>query len=143
MITSRDLEILASTIFGEARGESQQGKEMVGWCVRNRVEDGNPKSWWGEGYAGVCQTPYQFSCWNANDPNRAKLLALSLPSAADDPVYRDCLLAALTVMQAPSIPQAYRGITHYYASNSPAPAWAAEAQLYGAVGNHLFYRNVP
>lgn len=33
------------------------------------VEDAKDKSWWGEGYAGVCQKPYQFSCWNKNHPN--------------------------------------------------------------------------
>jgi hypothetical protein len=30
--------------------------------------------WWPrEGYSGVCQKPYQFSCWNKNDPNYAYL----------------------------------------------------------------------
>lgn len=147
IITPRDIEILAATIYGEARGETQQGKEMVGWSIRNRAEidlgnDGKP-DWWGEGIAGVCLAPWQFSCWNANDPNRAKMLALGLPQSLADPVYRDCLLAALTVAQAPRIPADLVGITHYYAAGIPAPAWAAKAEFYGCVGGHLFYRKVP
>jgi hypothetical protein len=34
--------------------------------------DGKP-DWWGEGYAGLYQKPYQLSCWNKNDPNFAYL----------------------------------------------------------------------
>jgi hypothetical protein len=41
----------------------------VGWTSRNRVNAGKAKSWWGGGYAGVCQKPYLFSCWNRSDPN--------------------------------------------------------------------------
>ena len=72
-VTEKDLDILARTLWGEARGESLAGQIAVAWTIRNRVNDGNAKSWWGEGYVGVCQKPYQFSCWNKNDPNFAYL----------------------------------------------------------------------
>lgn len=42
--------------------------------------------WWGNDVKSVCLKPAQFSCWNANDPNRKKLLALS----PRDPAYRLC-----------------------------------------------------
>ena len=32
-------------------------------------QDAQPRSWWGEGYIGVCRKPWQFSCWNLRDPN--------------------------------------------------------------------------
>lgn len=67
--TEKDRDILARTLWGEARGEGLAGQIAVAWTIRNRVNDGKAKSWWGEGYAGVCQAPYQFSCWNKNDPN--------------------------------------------------------------------------
>jgi len=67
--TENDRDILARTLWGEARGESLAGQIAVAWTIRNRVNDGNAKSWWGEGYTGVCQKPYQFSCWNSTDPN--------------------------------------------------------------------------
>ena len=50
--------------MGEARGEDLIGQIAVAWTIRNRVNDGKAKSWWVEGYAGVCQKPYQFSCGN-------------------------------------------------------------------------------
>ena len=72
-VTEKDRDILARTLWGEARGESLAGQIAVAWTIRNRVNDGKAKSWWGEGYAGVCQKPYQFSCWNKSDPNFAYL----------------------------------------------------------------------
>lgn len=72
-ITEKDRDILARTLWGEARGESPVGQIAVAWTIQNRVNDGKAKSWWGEGYAGVCQKPYQFSCWSRNDPNYASL----------------------------------------------------------------------
>jgi N-acetylmuramoyl-L-alanine amidase len=68
-VTEKDRDVLARTLWGEARGEGLAGMVAVAWSIRNRVEDGKDKSWWGEGYTGVCQKPYQFSCWNKNDPN--------------------------------------------------------------------------
>ena len=68
-VSEKDRDILARTLFGEARGEGLVGQIAVAWTIRNRVEDGKAKSWWGEGYAGVCLKPYQFSCWNQNDLN--------------------------------------------------------------------------
>ncbi|MFW0755465.1 cell wall hydrolase [Pseudomonas sp. H11T01] len=68
-VTDRDPDILVRTLWGEARGEGLAGRIAVGWTIRNRVNDGKAKSWWGEGYAGVCLKVWQFSCWNKNDPN--------------------------------------------------------------------------
>lgn len=51
--TDKDREILARTLWGEARGESLSGQIAVAWTIRNRVNDGKDKSWWGEGYACV------------------------------------------------------------------------------------------
>ncbi len=78
----RDIDVLARTIWGEARGEGIAGQIAVGWCIRNRVEmdlhnDGRP-DWWGEGYEGVCRAPWQFSCWNKNDPNFPYLVGQKL-----------------------------------------------------------------
>lgn len=80
-VTDKDHDILARTLWGEARGESLAGHIAVAWTIRNRVNDGRAKSWWGEGYTGVCQKPYQFSCWNKNVTNFAYLSgAKSIPA---------------------------------------------------------------
>ncbi|OLT99130.1 hypothetical protein BVK86_27280 [Pseudomonas reinekei] len=60
--------MFARTVWGRACGEGLLGQITVAWTIRNRVDDGKSKSWWGEGYAGVCQKPYQFTFWNNTEP---------------------------------------------------------------------------
>ena len=138
--TPADIEILARTLWAEARGEGMAGMVAVGWSIRNRVNDGKDKSWWGEGYTGVCQAPWQYSCWNKNDPNYpyisgAKPIPLGEISAARQ--------AATTVING-TVPDPTGGATHYYATSMPKPpAWAAGATQTLKLGHHIFFRNVP
>src|SRR5688572_17412765 len=78
--TESDVDAMARTLYGEARGEPEAGQIAVAWVIRNRVTTdlrGDKKpDWWGEGVQGVCVNPSQFSCWRTDDPNRAKMLAL-------------------------------------------------------------------
>ena len=78
---TEDLDTLARTLYGECRSESREGKIAVAHVIKNRAD--NPK-WWcrksGDGIPddtieAVCRHPWQFSCWNLDDPNRPKLLA--------------------------------------------------------------------
>lgn len=139
-IDATDLDIMARTIYGEARGESQIGRIAVGWVIRNRAEmdlgnDGLP-DWWGEGIKGVCQRPWQFSCWNQNDPNRAKLLTVTHKDAA----FKACLTAARDVLLG-SMADPTGGATHYHTA-SVAPPWA-KGLKHTTVGRHRFYKDVP
>ncbi|MEK9724321.1 MAG: cell wall hydrolase, partial [Rhodospirillaceae bacterium] len=106
-----DEETVARTVWGEARGEPFNGKIAIAWVIRNRVEldlHGDEKpDWWGEGYEAVCLKPWQFSCWNANDPNREKLLAVT----DADAMYRDSLDAARLVI-AGKVDDPTGGATH-------------------------------
>lgn len=45
--TETDRDILARTLWGEARGESLAGQIAVAWTIRNRVNEGKAASWWG------------------------------------------------------------------------------------------------
>lgn len=135
----KDLDVLARTLWGEARGEGYDGQVAVAWTVRNRVDDGKVSSWWGEGYAGVCQKPYQFSCWNKNDPNYPYLSGLKAIPAAQ---YAQARKAALAVITG-EVSDPTKGATHYHATSIKAPAWTKGATLTARLGNHVFYRNVP
>ena len=138
--TDKDRDILARTLWGEARGESMAGMIAVAWTIRNRVNDGKTKSWWGEGYAGVCQAKYQFSCWNKNDPNYPYL-----SGAKPIPVgeMAKAVMAATAVINGAQ-PDPTGGATHYYATTMPkAPGWAAKATRTLKLGHHLFFRDVP
>jgi len=138
--TDKDRDVLARTLWGEARGESMAGMIAVAWTIRNRVNDGKAKSWWGEGYAGVCQAKYQFSCWNKNDPNYP-----FLSGAKPIPVgeMAKAVMAATAVIDGAQ-PDPTDGATHYYATTMPkAPGWAAKATRTLKLGNHVFFKDVP
>lgn len=137
-VSEKDIDTLARTLWGEARGEGYSGQVAVGWAVKNRVFDGKGKSWWGEGYAGVCLAPYQFSCWNKNDPNFKYLSGqLPIPTAQ----YEQARKAALDVINGQTDPTG--GATHYHTTSIKSPAWTKGAKVTVRVGNHVFYRNVP
>jgi spore germination cell wall hydrolase CwlJ-like protein len=138
--TDKDRDILARTLWGEARGESLAGQIAVAWTIRNRVNDGKARSWWGEGYAGVCQKPYQFSCWNKNDPNFAYL------SGAKMIPFRELAQAQIAADQvmAGKVPDPTGGATHYYATTMPKPPmWAKDAKKTLELGHHVFFKDVP
>src|SRR3546814_13540556 len=69
---SAAIDVLARTVWGEARGESVRGMEAVASVVVNRVRRAIARGgyWWGNDVVGVCLRPCQFSCWADGDPNR-------------------------------------------------------------------------
>jgi len=136
----KDRDVLARTLWGEARGESLAGMVAVAWTIRNRVNDGKAKSWWGEGYAGVCLKPYQFSCWNKNDPNFPFLSGAKPIPVAE---MAKAVMVATAVMEG-AYPDPTGGATHYYATTMPRPpAWAAKAKQTLKLGHHVFFKDVP
>jgi hypothetical protein len=114
------IDVLARTLWGEARGEGLPGMHAVANIICTRAS--NPR-WWGTEIASVCTKPYQFSCWNASDPNRNKLLAVTRA----DPEFQIALnLAELAVKGL--LPDTTRGSDSYYALSMPIPPpWATEA----------------
>lgn len=137
MISFKDLETGARTLYGEARGEPYQGKVGIAWVMRTRLE--NP-GWWSRDKAddipddtleAVCRDPKQFSCWD--DHNREKLEAVS----ADDPVLAECVQAMLDVF-AYNVTDPTKGATHYYAHALVTPSWYAKAYDFVVIGRHTF-----
>ncbi|MBD8623098.1 cell wall hydrolase [Pseudomonas sp. CFBP 13727] len=133
-------DVVARTLWGEARGEGIAGQIAVAWVIRNRVHDANPRSWWGEGYIGVCHKSWQFSCWNPGDPNYPYLSgARPIPQAQ----WAQALVVAEQVI-AGRTADPTDGATHYHALRlSPPPAWAAGATRTLVLGGHAFFKDVP
>ena len=102
-----DMRVFALTLLGEARGlHTPVGMQEVACVVRNRVQ---AHKWWGDTERTVCLYPWQFSCWNENDPNRAKLLTWA-EDAAD---YLQALdIATQAMMDVPE--DLTGGATHYF-----------------------------
>jgi|AGTN01.2.fsa_nt_gi Cell wall hydrolyses involved in spore germination len=126
-------DILARTLYGEARGESVRGIEAVAAVVMNRVRRGG---WWGNTVETVCRKRWQFSCWNEADPNRAKLERVD----ENDRVFRICVRIARRAI-AGSLDDPTGGATHYH-TRAVMPAWARSLVPCAEIGAHLFYNNV-
>jgi spore germination cell wall hydrolase CwlJ-like protein len=136
---NRDLSILARTLYGEARGSSDEDRIAIAWVARNRLAD--PK-WWSrepdvvpdDTFAAVCLDPKQFSCWNSNDAN----FRATVTGDETIPAYLECLHAALTVMLG-KVPDPTGGATHYATINT-VQGWMTDDFV--TIGKHKFYRNV-
>jgi N-acetylmuramoyl-L-alanine amidase len=136
----RDMEadVLARTLWGEARGEGSAGMHAVASVVLNRVQVAQDKSgfWWGNNIIQVCQKPYQFSCWNRTDPNFQKLQAVDDKDIHFATALRIARRALAGVLGDPT-----GGATHYHA-RSIAPYWTKGEKPSATIGNHIFYRIV-
>ena len=146
---SQDLEALAKTIYGEARGEPIEGTVAVANVILNRVRKSRDVSGkvvyplFGTGtIESACLRPYQFSCWNQSDPNRKKLLIIK----ATDPYFAECIVVAKLAI-AGLLTDNTKGSTHYHALNIGfPPSWLkpGEGPPKPAViiGKHAFHNAV-
>lgn len=136
MLEKTDENALALTIIGEARGEGSQGMQAVGNSIMNRVAK---KSWYGLTPCEVCFKPWQYSCWNAEDPNRAYLENIT----ADNGLFATALGIAQGVI-AGTLPDLTHGATHYYATSMKTPPrWALGLTPCASIGRQLFFNTVP
>lgn len=137
--TRSPVDVLARTLWGEARGEPVRGIEAVAAVVLNRVAVARAAGgdwWWGGSIVEVCRKPFQFACWLPGDPNREKLLAVG----PGDPAFRMCLRIARRAV-AGRLADPTGGATHYHA-RTVAPYWSHGLTPCAEIGNHVFYREV-
>lgn len=135
MAQNMAIDVLARTIWGEARGQVKGGMEAVASVVLNRVRIARERGgfWWGNDIIQVCQKPFQFSCWNANDPNRPKLLAVDESNIH----FATALRIARRAVYGRLIDQT-GGATHYHATYV-SPKWAQGKKPSAVIGDHIFY----
>ena len=156
-----DLNVLAQTIWGEARQEGTKGMLAVGNVIKNRAEAN--KKMFGQGIRGVALKPKQFSCWNQGDPNRKKLKdvlqfdkIISLrKSPTGEPFnewfqkfkntgeyleYKSYLKAKEIAKQIldGSAPDPTKGAVYYHTLDVK-PIWRNKLDQVATYGNHIFY----
>jgi spore germination cell wall hydrolase CwlJ-like protein len=132
--TLDEVDVLTRTVYGEARGESEDGQAAVAWVIRNRVAKG--RRYMGKTIKEVCLQPSQFSCWNSNDPNRNLLLRLN----ANSEPYKNIRKIVEQVLNGTRTDNT-QGSTHYHTSRVK-PNWANDKIPVVTIGNHLFYNNI-
>ena len=139
-MTAKDpgIEVLARTLYGEARGELVRGKEAVAAVVMNRVRRAKERGgyWWGSSAEEVCLRPWQFSCWNESDPNRARIEAVG----KDNRNFQSCLRIARRAL-AGTLKDPTGGATHYHAKGM-TPPWARDRKPSAEIGHHRFYNTI-
>lgn len=132
-----ELSLLALCVWREARGEPYHGMLGVAWSIRNRVMD--PKqNWWGNDWEEVVLKPWQYSSFNANDPNATKFPG----DPKKDLSWAMCLQVAEDVYSSNNIADPTNGATHYHTTDltgDKLPVWAKTAQFKVRLGNQLFY----
>jgi N-acetylmuramoyl-L-alanine amidase len=123
---SQDQDILARTIYGEARGQGRAAMENVASVIMNRWklrQDGSGyKSFGpvGATVAEICLAPKQFSCWNENDPNAAVCRQVTTADAT----FRAALDVAGNAIDG-ALEDKTGGADHYFASSMASlPKWA-------------------
>jgi spore germination cell wall hydrolase CwlJ-like protein len=129
----KEIDIMARTMWGEARGEGKTGMQAVANVIMNRVKKGG---WWGATPAEVCKKKSQFSCWNKTDPNYYKLIAVN----ESDPDFRTALTLARSAYSG-TLPDITGGATNYLAlaSLKSIPSWVKGMTKTAQIGNHTFY----
>ena len=125
-----DIDFVARTIYGEARGEGEEGMHAVANVIMNRV---NAKTWFGSSPKDVVLKEFQCSVWNVGDPNRAIIMAVT----RDDPLFDTAYRIAEQAIEG-TLPDITGGADHYH-TTSVLPAWAADLAFQAQIGNHLFY----
>lgn len=137
-MNEEEIDIVTRTLYGEAEREDEEDVIAIAWVIKNRVMYRN----WPDSYSAVCLQPWQFSCWNQNDSNRAKILAVS----KNDLWYKFCREIAIKVMKG-EIPDPTVTSTHYYATwLKKPPAWArGHDSVYATPAGrytHLFFNDI-
>ena len=128
--------VIAKTLWGEARGEPPEGMQAVASVIERRRQLGWRKA---KSAAQVCLTPFQFSCWNKNDPNRARMEAVARQR---DAAFERAWALAGQILDG-ELDENAEGATHYYAlSLREPPSWAVGRTPCCRRGNHLFFKDI-
>ena len=127
------VDVLARTIWGEARGDGRLGMVAVAACILNRAK--HPR-WWGHDVLSVCLQPWQFSCWNADDPNLPKMQQVD---GEDVQFAMACDIARAAIAGVLTDPT--RGADSYYDIRmAEPPNWAVRAVQTVVVLHHRYMR---
>ena len=117
---SSDLDALTRVVYGEARGESDEGKKGVAWTVKNRAS----KS--GKSIKDEATKKGQFCCYKGEMKEKdskekcEKIAKDTIDGKNTDPT---------------------NGATHFY-SGKNVPDWAANKTPCATIGGHKFFKGI-
>jgi N-acetylmuramoyl-L-alanine amidase len=134
----RAIDILARTLFGEARSEPVEGVIAVAAVVANRTHA--QRQAWGLTIEAVCKADRQFSCWNPpqSESDRRNQQAM-LNAGPEDPLFARCIEIARNTANG-DIRDITSGANHYYRAGGDVPDWAVGVVPTATIGRHVFLR---
>jgi N-acetylmuramoyl-L-alanine amidase len=143
-------QVVALTLYGEARGASDALRIGIAGAIRNRVLAQRPR--WGLTAADVCRKPAQFSCWSpaGGAPNyHAVMEAAQLLVAGGQPKHaplKACLVLGAEVVTS-VLADTVHGATHYYSPGGMVPrdrvpAWAIGLEPVAVIDGTRFFAGV-
>lgn len=136
--------VVALTVWGEARGESSDGRTAVAWVIKTR--SARRRQTW----QAVCLQQWQFSCWWEESANRRSVYARAyalVTGATPEPGDATWLETAALVHRVilGTQPDPTGGADHYLTTalyQSPAcPRWARHMTVGAVIGRHTFLRS--
>ena len=134
---------LAVTIYGEARGESDNGKIAVAWTAMNRATK--------KSICKVVLAPKQFSIFNNNPALRMAAMSLNVEPRQKNVIDVASWQRAVSIARAvyrKEISDPTLGATHYLApvvmkaKGYIIPKWARKFIFKGKIDNQLFYKEI-
>jgi len=123
-------DVLARTLWGEARGEGIEGMVAVANVVMNRVKANR----WANDIIGVIMQPKQFSVWNLGDPNRPLMQRVT----ERDKQFRQALEIADKALS-DDLDDITNGADHYH-TRAVSPRWSRGQTPVARIGRHVFFR---
>jgi|FAXJ01.1.fsa_nt_gi putative nucleotidyltransferase with HDIG domain len=124
--------IVATTLWGEARGEGDKGMQAVMNVIMNRVQ-GNFKR-----TKGVVLAPKQFSMWNSI--NNAEETAMAASRKYKDDKSWQQAIRIVDLAADGKLPDITGGATFYFNPKKVIPSWAKTMVKTASIGNHDFYK---
>jgi spore germination cell wall hydrolase CwlJ-like protein len=137
VVTPEDLDDAGYTLFGECRGEPENGQLAVAWVIRTRAT-WSPPTWWGKTVSEVCLAPEQFSCWNKTDPNYALLQGLPFNNLEFQTLRTLAETVFAGTMSDPAVDSQGNHPTHYQRIGTNAP-WSVGKTPSATIGHQEFY----
>ena len=131
-----DAHWMALTMWGEARNGGEEAMRAVGHVIDNRRREQTH----GRYATETVSAAWQFSAWNRNDPNRAKMLNIDSlrPGTREHDMWVAAKRLAGDILAGRS-PDPTGGALFYH-TTAVAPRWSAGVTPTTLIGGHLFFR---
>ena len=127
--------IVATTLWGEARGEGEKGMQAVMNVIMNRTKGNFKKA------KDVVLAPKQFSMWNSVTNAEGTALAAAQKYRGGEQWQQAIRIVDLAASG--KLPDITGGATFYFNPKKSNPSWAKKMKKAVTIGNHDFYKPLP